>query len=149
MRISDWSSDLCSSDLIGSLAAEAGGLVAEIQSGVEQSSRAEAQFETITDALHDATHLVALLDDQSDRIAQSSAMVHAHGARVREAVDRVVPSVPANGQPPGDTRDSILMLEHVTNRMFNAVTSAGVSHPASSLVHRTTKERDALDALPH
>lgn len=55
---------------IGSLAAEASGLVAEIQSGVEQSSRAEAQFETITDALHDATHLVALLDDQSDRIAQ-------------------------------------------------------------------------------
>src|SRR3546814_6437210 len=70
---------------IGSLATEASGLVTEIQSGVEQSSRAEAQFETITDALHDATHLVALLDDQSDRIAQSSAMVHANGARVREA----------------------------------------------------------------
>src|SRR3546814_4175970 len=50
---------------IGSLATEASGLVTEIQSGVEQSSRAEAQFETITDALHDATHLVALLDDQS------------------------------------------------------------------------------------
>src|SRR3546814_6611431 len=86
---------------IGSLAAEAGVLVAEIQSGVEQSSRAEAQFETITDALHDATHLVALLDDQSDRIAQSSAMVHANGARVREAVDRVVVSVRENGSKIG------------------------------------------------
>src|SRR3546814_3384801 len=37
---------------IGSLAAEAGGLVAEIQSGVEQSSRAEAQFETIRSEEH-------------------------------------------------------------------------------------------------
>ena len=36
---------------IGSLATEASGLVTEIQTGVEQSSRAEAQFETITDAL--------------------------------------------------------------------------------------------------
>src|SRR3546814_3456489 len=125
MRISDWSSDVCSSDLIrrsiGSLATEASGLVTEIQSGVEQSSRAEAQFETITDALHDATHLVALLDDQSDRIAQSSAMVHANGARVREAVDRVVASVRENGTTLGDTRDSFLTMEHVSNRMVNAV----------------------------
>src|SRR3546814_10257074 len=117
MRISDWSSDLCSSDLIGSLAAEAGGLVAEIQSGVEQSSRAEAQFETITDALHDATHLVALLDDQSDRIAQSSAMVHANGAKVREALDSVVASVRDNSSTLDGTRTSILSMEHVSNRM--------------------------------
>src|SRR3546814_12797701 len=93
MRISDWSSDVCSSDLIrrsiGSLATEASGLVTEIQSGVEQSSRAVAQFETITDALHDATHLVPLLDDHTDRIAQSSALVHATGARVLEACGRL------------------------------------------------------------
>src|SRR3546814_3211883 len=91
-----------------------------MQSGVEQSSRAEAQFETITDALHDATHLVALLDDQSDRIAQSSAMVHANGARVREAVDRVVVSVRENGSTLDGTRDSILTMEHVSNRMFRS-----------------------------
>jgi methyl-accepting chemotaxis protein len=52
------------------------GSLPKFSQGVEQSSRAEAQFETITDALHDATHLVALLDDQSDRIAQSLG----HGA---------------------------------------------------------------------
>src|SRR3546814_1125855 len=73
---------------IGSLATAASGLVTEIQSGVEQSSRAEAQFETITDALQDATHLVALLDDQRDRFPQSRATVHATGAGVRAAVDR-------------------------------------------------------------
>src|SRR3546814_10679775 len=66
---------------IGSLATEARGLVPDIQSGVENSSRDEAQFETITAALHDATHLVALLDDQSERIAQSSALGPANGAR--------------------------------------------------------------------
>lgn len=132
---------------IGSLAAEAGGLVAEIQSGVEQSSRAEAQFETITDALHDATHLVALLDDQSDRIAQSSAMVHANGAKVREALDGVVASVRENGATLGATRDSILTMEQVSNRMFNAVISAGVSPRDSAVVELAARVRDEFVAI--
>ncbi len=132
---------------IGSLAAEAGGLVTEIQAGVEQSSRAEAQFETITDALHDATHLVALLDDQSDRIAQSSAMVHANGAKVREAVDHVVASVHDNRATLEDTRTSILSMEHVSNRMFNAVISAGVSPSDSAVVDLAATVRDEFVAI--
>lgn len=132
---------------IGSLAAEAGGLVTEIQAGVEQSSRAEAQFETITDALHDATHLVALLDDQSDRIAQSSAMVHANGAKVREAVDHVVASVHDNRATLEGTRTSILSMEHVSNRMFNAVISAGVSPSDSAVVDLAAKVRDEFVAI--
>ncbi|MDZ3831743.1 MAG: methyl-accepting chemotaxis protein [Sphingopyxis sp.] len=132
---------------IGSLAAEAGGLVAEIQAGVEQSSRAEAQFETITDALHDATHLVAMLDDQSDRIAQSSAMVHANGAKVRGALDRVVDSVRGNGATLNATRDSILSMEHVSNRMFNAVLSAGVSPADSEIIELAAGVRDEFVAI--
>ena len=132
---------------IGSLAAEASGLVTEIQSGVEQSSRAEAQFETITDALHDATHLVALLDDQSDRIAQSSAMVHANGAKVREALDRVVGSVRENSATLNDTRDSILSMEQVSNRMFNAVITAGVSPVDSAYVELAALVRDDFVAI--
>ncbi|WP_033075629.1 methyl-accepting chemotaxis protein [Sphingopyxis sp. MWB1] len=132
---------------IGSLAAEAGGLVAEIQTGVEQSSRAEAQFETITDALHDATHLVAMLDDQSDRIAQSSAMVHANGAKVRGALDHVVQSVRENGATLNATRDSILSMEHVSNRMFNTVISAGVSPADSAVVELAGQVRDEFVSL--
>ena len=132
---------------IGSLAAEASGLVTEIQAGVEQSSRAEAQFETITDALHDATHLVALLDDQSDRIAQSSAMVHSNGAHIREALDRVVDVVRDNGVTLHATRDSILSMENVSNRMFNAIISAGVSPQDSAIVDLAARVRDEFVAL--
>lgn len=132
---------------IGSLAVEAGGLVNEIQTGVEQSSRAEAQFETITEALQDATHLVALLDDQSDRIAQSSAMVHANGSRVREAVDRVATSVRDNSATLTGTHDSILKMENVSNRMFNAVISAGVSPHDSAVVKLAARVRDQVVAI--
>src|SRR3546814_1298517 len=55
---------------IGSLSTAASGLVTEIQSGVARSSRDEAQFETITDALHGATPLTALLEHQICRITQ-------------------------------------------------------------------------------
>lgn len=132
---------------IGSLAAEANGLVSEIQSGVEQSGRAEAQFETITDALADATHLVALLDDQSDRIAQSSAMVHANGSKVREAVDNVVASVRQNSAMITTTRDGIVGMERTSNRLFNSVISAGVSPADSEFVERAAQFRDEFVAL--
>lgn len=132
---------------IGSLAAEASGLVTEIQSGVEQSGRAEAQFETITDALSDATHLVALLDDQSDRIAQSAAMVHANGTKMRAAVDSVVTSVRQNGQMLGATRDSIVGMERTANRLFNAVISADVSPRDTEIVQLAAGFRDEFVAL--
>jgi methyl-accepting chemotaxis protein len=132
---------------IGSLATEASGLVNEIRSGVEQSGRAEAQFETITDALADATHLVALLDDQSDRIAQSSAMVHANGARVRQAVDGVMSSVQQNSVALVDTRDSIIGMEDVSNRLFNSVISAGISPRDTETVELAAGFRDEFVAI--
>jgi methyl-accepting chemotaxis protein len=132
---------------IGSLATEAAGLVSEIQSGVEQSGRAEAKFETITDALSDATQLVALLDDQSDRIAQSSAMVHANGAKVREAVDSVVASVRMNSEMLTATRDSIIGMERTSNRLFNSVISAGSSPRDTEIVELAAGFRDEFVAL--
>ena len=132
---------------IGSLATEASGLVNEIQSGVEQSGRAEAQFETITDALADTTHLVALLDDQSDRIAQSSAMVHANGAKVRAAVDGVVASVRQNSNLLSGTRDSIIGMEGTSNRLFNTVISAGISPVDTGFVEMAAQFRDEFVGL--
>src|SRR3546814_14619969 len=69
-------------------------------------------------------------------------MVHANGARVREAVDRVVASVRENGSTLDGTRDSILTMEHVSNRLFNAVISAGVSPRDSAIVELAAKVRD-------
>jgi len=132
---------------IGNLSVEAGGLVKEIQSGVEQSAKAAAQFETITDALADATHLVALLDDQSDRIAQSSAMVHANGARVRKAVDGVVTSVRENSGLLAGTRDSIVGMERTSNRLFNSMISAGTSPRDTEIVELAAEFRDEFVAL--
>src|SRR3546814_18310815 len=75
-------------------------------------------------------------------------MVHANGARVREAVDRVVVSVRENGSTLDGTRDSILTMEHVSNRMFNAVISAAVSPRDSAIVDLAPKGRHEFVGIP-
>src|SRR3546814_8283079 len=74
-------------------------------------------------------------------------MVHANGAKVREALDSVVASVRDNSSTLDGTRTSILSMEHVSNRMFNAVLSAGVSPPDSSNIELAAKVRDPFVGL--
>ncbi len=74
-------------------------------------------------------------------------MVHANGAKVREALDRVVGSVRDNSMTLVGTRDSILSMEHVSNRMFNAVISARVSPQDSAIVELAAKVRDEFVGL--
>ena len=66
---------------------------------------------------------------------------------MREALDRVVGSVRDNGATLNRTRDSILTMENVSNRMFNAVISAGVSPQDSAIVDLAASVRDEFVAL--
>src|SRR3546814_20391379 len=74
-------------------------------------------------------------------------MVHANGAKGREALDSVVASVRDNSSTLDGTRTSILSMEHVSNRMFNAVISAGVSPQDSAIVELAAKVRDQFVGL--
>lgn len=124
---------------VGKLVGEAGGLISDIQTGVEQSTRAESQLEAVTVALHDATQLVAMLDEQSDRVAQSAGMVHTKGMQVREALGHVVGSVRDNAAMLQDTRSSILGMEDNSNRLFNALISAGISPRDSEVIENAAR----------
>jgi methyl-accepting chemotaxis protein len=132
---------------VGKLVGEAAGLVTEIQTGVDQSSRAEQQLETVTEVLRDATQLVISLDEHGDVVAQSSSMVQAKGTQVREAIDRVVGSVRDNSSMLEVTRGSVLSMEDVSSRLFNAVISAGISPHDSEIVELAAGFRDELVAL--
>lgn len=119
---------------VGKLVDEASGLVNEIQDGVEHSGKAEERLETVTIALQDATQLVARLDEQSDQVARSSAMVHAKGSQVRAAVSQIAQSVIDDSEMLETTRASVLAMEDVSCSMFNSVITAGVSPRDSEIV---------------
>jgi methyl-accepting chemotaxis protein len=132
---------------VGKLAGEASELVNEIRAGVDQSSRAEHQLETVTEVLQEATQLVIMLDETSDRVAQSSAEVHTKGVQVRGAVERVVASVRDNANSLEITRDSVLGMESTSCQLFNAVISAGISPRDTEIVELALGIRDELVAV--
>lgn len=132
---------------VGKLVDEASGLVNEIHVGVDHSSKAEQQLETVTVALHDVTQLVERLDEQSDQIARSSSLVHAKGGQVRDTVTRVVESVKGNGALLDRTQGEIRQMEDVSCQMFNSVISAGISPRDTAIVELAASFRDELVAL--
>ena len=74
-------------------------------------------------------------------------MVHSKGVQVREAVDRVIGSVRGNSAMLDDTRVSILTMEGLSNTLFNAVISAGVSPRDTEIVELAAGFRDELVAI--
>jgi methyl-accepting chemotaxis protein len=129
------------------LGVEAGGLVNEIHNGIEHSSLAGEQLETVTTAFQDVTQLVVRLDGQSDEIARSSSMVHTKSIRAHEAVSRVVESVRDNSETLEDTRTRILAMESISGRMFNQVISQGLSPEDSAMIEIALKVRDEMVQL--
>lgn len=132
---------------VGKLVDEAAGLVTEIQSGVEQSNKAEERLETVTEVLAETTRLVSQLDETGEKVAQHSAEVHAKGVAVRSALDTVIGSVRANSAILDATRDNILQMETTSNKLFNAVISAGVSPRDTEIVELAARFRDELVEL--
>lgn len=132
---------------VGKLAGEAAGLVTEIQSGVEQSSQAEERLETVTDVLAETTRLVSQLDETGAKVAQASAEVHAKGVAVRGALDTVIGSVRQNAVLLDATRGNVLDMESTSNKLFNAVISAGVSPRDTEIVELAAQARNELVAL--
>lgn len=131
---------------VGKLVGEAAGLVTEIQSGVSQSSLAEERLETVTEVLAETTRLVSQLDQTGESVAQHSAEVHAKGVAVREALDTVIGSVRENSVLLDETRSNVLNMELVSNDLFNAVISAGVSPRDTEIVDLAASFRDEMVA---
>lgn len=132
---------------VSKLVGEASGLVTEIQSGVQQSSKAEGRLETVTDVLAETTRLVSQLDETGEAVAQHSAEVHAKGIAMREALDAVIGSVRSNAVVLEATRDNVLHMESTSNELFNAVISAGVSPRDTEIVELAASFRDEMVGL--
>lgn len=132
---------------VGHLAAEAEGIVSEVGRGIDQSRKAEQEFVEISHAIELASELVQRVDGQSDDIARSSALNHVNSARVRDELTTFAATVRGNQALLENTRGSIVEMESVSNRMFNAVISAGVSPQDTKIVQLAEKFRDEMVAI--
>lgn len=132
---------------VGHLAAEAEGIVSEVGRGIDQSRKAEGEFESISHAIALASELVQRVDGQSDDIARNSALNHVSSARVHDELNAFAATVRGNQNLLESTRSSIIDMEAVSNRMFNAVISAGVSPGDTEIVELARGFRDQMVAI--
>lgn len=132
---------------VASLSTEAEGLVREIGHGVAESHKAEAGFETISEALSRAIDLVGLVDGQSDQIARSAALIHGNSHQVRDALQDFGQRVRSNAGYLTKATAQIAELEYKSNHVFHGLVASGASPEDSGFVEYAMQRRDDIVRL--
>ncbi|MDB5692079.1 MAG: chemotaxis protein [Alphaproteobacteria bacterium] len=111
---------------IASLTREAGAVTSEIESGVERSRVAQSGFTTITERVRDVAEIVAMVDRQTDGIAQSTSMIQQSVDSVKHGLTAFASDARANGGELVDVRTRLGKLETLSNDMLDRLASCGV-----------------------
>ncbi len=110
---------------LGSLSAEAMGIISEIGESVARSADAEQSFDAIRSELDWANHLVSELHISSDHIAGSTGLVLASGKMVREALRDFANNLRHCSNDLADANGRVVAIEHTASTLFNGLVRAG------------------------
>ena len=101
-------------------------MTSEIRSGVEQSRVAQSSFSRINDTVRDVADIVALVDRQTDGIAQSTSHIQASVDSVKSGLSSFAADARANGGQLQETQERLSKLELLSNEMLDRLASSGV-----------------------
>jgi methyl-accepting chemotaxis protein len=131
---------------IGSLTREAEAVTSEIKSGVEKSRVAQSSFSRINDTVRDVADLVALVDRQTDGIAQSTSHIQQSVDSVKRGLSSFAADARDNGGQLKETHDRLAKLELLSNEMLDKLASSGVridDTPFIEFAQQATREINA------
>ena len=111
---------------INSLTREAEAVTSEIKVGVEKSRVAQSSFSKINDTVRDVAEIVALVDRQTDGIAQATSLIEQSVDSVKSGLSSFANDARANGGQLKETRDRLSKLELLSNEMLDTLASSGV-----------------------
>ncbi|HEX8641273.1 MAG TPA: methyl-accepting chemotaxis protein [Allosphingosinicella sp.] len=111
---------------IGSLTREAEAVTSEIKVGVEKSRVAQASFTRINDTVRDVADIVALVDRQTDGIAQATNLIEQSVDSVKTGLSSFAADARANGGQLKETQERLNRLELLSNDMLDRLASSGV-----------------------
>lgn len=132
---------------IASLTREASAVTSEIESGVERSRVAQSGFTTITERVRDVSEIVAMVDRQTDGIAQSTSLIQQSVDSVKHGLTAFASDARANGGELVDVRSRLGKLEILSNDMLDRLASCGVridDTPFIEYAQRTTREIQSI-----
>ncbi len=111
---------------IASLTREAEAVTSEIKVGVEKSRVAQSSFSKINDTVRDVADIVALVDRQTDGIAQATTLIEQSVDSVKNGLSSFAADARANGGQLKETQDRLTKLELLSNEMLDRLASSGV-----------------------
>jgi methyl-accepting chemotaxis protein len=111
---------------IASLTREAEAVTSEIKVGVEKSRVAQSTFSKINDTVRDVADIVALVDRQTDGIAQSTSHIQSSVDSVKSGLSSFAADARANGGQLKQTQERLNNLELLSNDMLDRLASSGV-----------------------
>ena len=111
---------------IASLTREAEAVTSEIRTGVEQSRVAQSGFTRINETVRDVADIVALVDRQTDGIAQSTSHIQPSVDSVKSGLSSFAADARANGGQLKETQERLAKLEMLSNEMLDRLASSGV-----------------------
>ncbi len=111
---------------IASLTREAEAVTSEIKVGVEKSRLAQSSFSKIKDTVRDVSDIVALVDRQTDGIAQATTLIEQSVDSVKSGLSSFAADARANGGQLRQTQERLTRLELLSNEMLDTLASSGV-----------------------
>ena len=111
---------------IASLTREAEAFTSEIETGVDRSRVAQSGLATITGTVRDVADIVAMVDRQTDGIAQSTAMIQQSVDSVKGGLSSFAADARDNGGELLQVQSRLSKLETLSNGMLDRLASCGV-----------------------
>jgi methyl-accepting chemotaxis protein len=111
---------------IASLTREAAAVTSEIDNGVGRSRLAQGGFATLSQTVRDVSDLVAMVDRQTDGIAQSTALIQNSVDSVKSGLTSFAADARENGGQLHQAQNRLSQLEQLSGEMLDRLASCGV-----------------------
>jgi len=132
---------------IASLTREAEAVTSEIENGVDRSRVARTGFATITETVRHVADIVALVDRQTDGIAQSTGHIQQSVDRVKSGLSSFAADARDNGGQLHRAQERLAQLEQLSGDMLDRLASCGVRIDDTVFVERAQQAKDDVTVL--
>jgi methyl-accepting chemotaxis protein len=132
---------------IASLTREAEAVTSEIKAGVEKSRVAQGSFTRINETVRDVADIVALVDRQTDGIAQATGLIQASVDSVKSGLTTFAADARDNGGQLKVTWERLNKLETLSNEMLDRLASSGVRIDDTPFIEFAQKSCREIRAL--
>jgi methyl-accepting chemotaxis protein len=129
---------------VASLTSEAEAVTSEIETGVERSRVAQRGFATITGTVRDVSDIVALVDRQTDGIAQSTGLIQQSVNSVKGGLSSFAADARHNGGQLLESQRRLANLELMSNSMLDRLVNCGIRTDDTAFIERAQAVNDDL-----